>query len=46
MKIVVAPDKFKGSLPATQVAAAIAAGPRAVLGGDQVSRAVSRVVTK
>jgi glycerate kinase len=26
MKIVVAPDKFKGSLPATQVAAAIAAG--------------------
>jgi glycerate 2-kinase len=29
MKIVVAPDKFKGSLPATQVAAAIAAGLRA-----------------
>ena len=28
MKIVVAPDKFKGSLPATQVAAAIAAGLR------------------
>jgi glycerate kinase len=26
MKIVVAPDKFKGSLPAAQVAAAIAAG--------------------
>src|SRR6476469_8433774 len=26
MKIVVAPDKFQGSLPATQVAAAIAAG--------------------
>ncbi|HEY6311717.1 MAG TPA: glycerate kinase [Streptosporangiaceae bacterium] len=31
MKIVVAPDKFKGSLPATQVAAAIAAGLRAEL---------------
>jgi glycerate 2-kinase len=29
MKIVVAPDKFKGSLPATQVAAAIADGLRA-----------------
>jgi glycerate 2-kinase len=29
MKIVVAPDKFKGSLPATQVAAAIAVGLRA-----------------
>ena len=29
MKIVVAPDKFKGSLPATAVAAAIAAGLRA-----------------
>ena len=29
MKIVIAPDKFKGSLPATQVAAAIAAGLRA-----------------
>jgi glycerate 2-kinase len=29
MKVVVAPDKFKGSLPATQVAAAIAAGLRA-----------------
>jgi glycerate kinase len=28
MKIVVAPDKFKGSLPATEVAAAIAAGLR------------------
>jgi glycerate 2-kinase len=34
MKIVIAPDKFKGSLPATQVAAAIAAGLRAVLGPD------------
>ena len=31
MKIVVAPDKFKGSLPATQVATAIAAGLRAEL---------------
>ncbi|MGH3198235.1 MAG: glycerate kinase [Streptosporangiaceae bacterium] len=29
MRIVIAPDKFKGSLPATQVAAAIAAGLRA-----------------
>jgi len=29
MKIVVAPDKFKGSLPATAVAAAIAGGLRA-----------------
>jgi glycerate kinase len=32
MKIVVAPDKFKGSLPATAVAAAIADGLRAVTG--------------
>jgi glycerate 2-kinase len=31
MKIVVAPDKFKGSLPAAQVAAAIAAGLRSGL---------------
>jgi len=31
MKIVIAPDKFKGSLPATQVAAAVAAGLRARL---------------
>ena len=31
MKIVVAPDKFKGSLAAGQVAAAIAAGLRAEL---------------
>ena len=31
MKIVVAPDKFKGSLPATQVATAIAAGLRSGL---------------
>jgi len=29
MRIVIAPDKFKGSLPATKVAAAIAAGLRA-----------------
>jgi len=36
MKIVVAPDKFKGSLPATQVAAAIAAGLRAGLPGAEV----------
>ena len=33
MKIVLAPDKFKGSLPATEVAAAIAAGLRAGLDG-------------
>ena len=32
MRIVIAPDKFKGSLPATQVAAAVAAGLRAALG--------------
>ena len=31
MKIVIAPDKFKGSLPGTEVAAAIAAGLRAEL---------------
>jgi len=36
MKIVVAPDKFKGSLPATQVAAAIAAGLHAGLPGAEV----------
>jgi glycerate kinase len=36
MKIVVAPDKFKGSLPATQVAAAIAAGLRAGRPGAEV----------
>ncbi len=29
MRIVIAPDKFKGSLPATEVAAAVAAGLRA-----------------
>ena len=34
MRIVIAPDKFKGSLPATQVAAAIAAGLRAAPGPD------------
>jgi glycerate kinase len=31
MRIVIAPDKFKGSLPAKEVAAAIAAGLRAGL---------------
>ena len=36
MKIVVAPDKFKGSLPATQVAAAIAAGLRAACPGAEL----------
>ena len=32
MRIVIAPDKFKGSLPAIEVAAALAAGLRAGLG--------------
>ena len=36
MKIVVAPDKFKGSLPAAEVADAIAAGLRAELPGVEV----------
>jgi glycerate 2-kinase len=36
MKIVVAPDKFKGSLPAAEVAGAIAAGLRAELPGAEV----------
>ena len=36
MKIVVAPDKFKGSLPATRVAAAIAAGLHAGRPGAEV----------
>ena len=36
MKIVVAPDKFKGSPPATQVAAAIAAGLHAGRPGAEV----------
>jgi glycerate 2-kinase len=36
MKIVVAPDKFKGSLPAAEVADAIAAGLRAQLPGAVV----------
>src|SRR6478672_13667003 len=36
MKIFVAPDKFKGSLPATQVAAAIAAGLHAGRPGAEV----------
>jgi len=42
MKIVVAPDKFKGSLPATQVAAAIAAGLHA---GLHARRAGAQLVT-
>jgi len=37
MKIVIAPDKFKGSLPATEVAAAIAAGLRAELPGAELA---------
>jgi glycerate 2-kinase len=41
MKIVVAPDKFKGSLPATQVAAAIAAG---LLAGLHAGRAGAQLV--
>jgi glycerate kinase len=36
MRIVIAPDKFKGSLPATEVAAAIAAGLRAELPGAEL----------
>ena len=36
MKIVIAPDKFKGSLPAAQVASAIAAGLRAELPGAEL----------
>jgi glycerate 2-kinase len=36
MKIVVAPDKFKGSLPAAEVADAIATGLRAELPGAEV----------
>src|SRR6516162_4268144 len=36
MRIVIAPDKFKGSLPATQVAAAIAAGLRTGWPGAEV----------
>jgi glycerate kinase len=36
MKIIVAPDKFKGSLPATQVAAAIAAGLHAGRPGAEI----------
>ena len=34
MRIVIAPDKFKGSLPAAEVAAALAAGLRAALSED------------
>ncbi|MFD6134453.1 glycerate kinase, partial [Isoptericola sp. NPDC060257] len=33
LSVVVAPDSFKGSATATQVAAALAAGARAALGG-------------
>jgi glycerate kinase len=36
MRIVVAPDKFKGSLPAADVAGAVAAGLRAALGGAEI----------
>ena len=36
MRIVIAPDKFKGSLPAAQVAAAITAGLRAVCPGAEL----------
>ena len=36
MRIIVAPDKFKGSLPATQVAAAIADGLRSGDAGAEV----------
>jgi glycerate kinase len=42
MKIVIAPDKFKGSLPATQVAAAIAAGLRAALGPGEAELVTTR----
>jgi glycerate kinase len=35
-RIVIAPDKFKGSVTATQVAAAIAAGLRAELPGAEL----------
>ena len=38
MKIVIAPDKFKGSLAADQVAAAIAAGLRAELAAAELVR--------
>jgi glycerate kinase len=36
MRIVVAPDKFKGSLAAAEVAAAVAAGLRAVRGDAEI----------
>jgi len=36
MRIVVAPDKFKGSLPATEVAAAVAAGLRSAAGDAEI----------
>lgn len=40
LRVVVAPDSFKGSATATQVAEALAAGARAVLGGGADVRAV------
>jgi glycerate kinase len=43
MKIVVAPDKFKGSLPAAQVAAAVAAGLRSGLA--RAGRPAAELVT-
>lgn len=36
MRVVIAPDSFKGSIPARDAAAAIAAGWRSVRGGDDV----------
>ena len=36
MRIVIAPDKFKGSLPATEVAAAVAAGLRSAAGDAEL----------
>ena len=36
MRVVVAPDKFKGSLPAAEVAAAVAAGLRAVASDAEI----------
>lgn len=40
LRVVVAPDSFKGSATATQVAAALAAGARAALGDDADVRGV------
>lgn len=42
MRIVIAPDKFKGSLPATEVAGAVAAGLRAGLGAAPAGSARAR----